>query len=408
MDEFGNHFASKVKNYDDFQADLVQRVDAHHEAIGNLNAKLDKMMAILEELKPSRASEFNIATPQVAPRGAMETHTAAQIQRSAHLEPLMEPGEDARISRDAAPVTRIPMPRWTYSADNAMRSWYAASPPMTTFVDEGNGVYNQGFAQSRNQHVGLSSNPPQNSRSMRGQGCPLMTVQNFRARQKPNSRLFVFDCNMVNYRLWRNRMKDHLCNRSTRRYDSLLNNIEASTSEIRKTNLVNSTVDGVNAWEVAEELEGFIFDFVDQALYERRGQFTNFEQGNGFEAWRQIHLEFVGGGAIANVGGFRRIQEYPRCDDLRKLHQHLADWEELVNKYGQNLMICPDELRTMTLGIIPRSHEDELLHREREYPTWRDVLIYCRKRTRELRHKAYADLLRHPKPPTVPKQAIHE
>ena len=147
--------------------------------------------------------------------------------------------------------------------------------------------------------------------SMWGQGAPIMTHQNFRICQKPNPRLFTFDGKMVNYKLWRNRIKDHLCNRSTRRYESLLDNIEKSKTEIVKESLHKSTVDGVNAWEVAEELEGFIFDFVNQDLYERRGQFTNFEAGNGFEAWRQINLEFVGGGAIANVGGFRRIQEFP-------------------------------------------------------------------------------------------------
>ena len=98
---------------------------------------------------------------------------------------------------------------------------------------------------------------------------------------------------------------------------------------------MNSTVDGMNAWEVSEELEVFIFDFLDQNMYERRNQFTNGEAGNGFEAWRQMYLEYCGGGSIANVGGFRRIQEYPRCEDVRKLGQHLADWEEFVTKYGK-------------------------------------------------------------------------
>ena len=138
-------------------------------------------------------------------------------------------------------------------------------------------------------------------------------------------------------------MCDHLCNRSTRRYESLLSNIEKTANPISKNYLMNTTVDGVNAWEVAEELEGFLFDFVCSELYDRRNQLTNFEAGNGFEAWRQIHLEFAGGGPIANVGGFRRIQEYPRCEDLKKLERHLADWEELINKYGQNLLRCPEE-----------------------------------------------------------------
>ena len=141
-----------------------------------------------------------------------------------------------------------------------------------------------------------------------------MTYQNFRICRKPNQRLFMFDGQLVNFSMWKNRIKDHLCNRSTRRYESLLVNIEKSSGTIFKTTLMNTTVDGVNAWEVAEELEGFIFDSVNQDLYDRRNQFTNDEPGNGFEAWRAMCIEFAGGNAFANIGGFRRIQEYPRCE----------------------------------------------------------------------------------------------
>ena len=76
-------------------------------------------------------------------------------------------------------------------------------------------------------------------------------------------------------------------------------------------------------------------------MYERCNRFTNGEAGNGCKAWSQMYLEYSGGGAIANVGGFRRIQEYRRCEDVKTLGQHLADWEELVTKYGKNLMQCP-------------------------------------------------------------------
>ena len=55
----------------------------------------------------------------------------------------------------------------------------------------------------------------------------------------------------------------------------------------------------------------------------------------------------------------------------------------------------------MTLGVIPKSFEDELIHKVKEYPTWRSLLDYCRTRTRELKHRTYADLIRKPKPPTI-------
>ena len=69
-------------------------------------------------------------------------------------------------------------------------------------------------------------------------------------------------------------------------------------------------------------------------------------------------------------------------------------------------MKCPEELRTMTLGVIPKSFEDELMHKEAEYPTWRSLLVYCRVRTRNIQHRAYEDLVRHPTSPTV-RGSVH-
>ena len=330
-------------------ADAIQRVDQNHVLTSRVNEKLDAVLAMLE----SQSSEpgmrnYQISTPVQAPPGMegqglpgiMETHTPAQAQRSPHFEHV-----------DERPIPAIPVPRcWRGAQHNGT----PLPPPMTSFVENGGNGYRQREWRGTEDRTS-TANLRQQTGSLWGPGAPIMTNQNFKICQKPNQRLFVFDGMMINFKLWRNRVKDHLCNRSTRRYESLLDNIEKTRDEITKASLLNSTVDGVNAWEVAEELEGFVFDFVDQHLYERRGQFTNGEPGNGFEAWRQLVLEYSGGSAIANVGGFRRIQEFPRCEDLKKLGQHLADWEETIGKNGQNLMRCPDELRTMTLGVIPKS-----------------------------------------------------
>ena len=363
-------------------AEAMQRIDQHHVLTTRLDQKLDKVLEMLTK-DGGGPSRFDISSPVPEPPGigqpgVMETHTVAQAQRSPHFEPMIE--------REARP----------------------ASPPMMSFVQAES---QQGYRQREWQPAGASTTVPnaqarEQRQSMWGPGAPVMTTQNFRVCQKPNQRLFVFDGMMINYKLWASRMRDHLCNRSTRRYESLLHNIEMSQGEILKDSLLQSTVDGVNSWEVAEELEGFIFDFVNSDLYDRRQQFTNGEAGNGFEAWRQLFQEFAGGSAIANVGGFRRIQEFPRCEDIRKLGQHLADWEQLINQYGKNLQSCPVELRMMTLGIIPRAFEDGLLLKDVEYPTWRSIAVYCRARTKNLQHRAYADLIRHPKSPTV-KHAVN-
>ena len=73
------------------------------------------------------------------------------------------------------------------------------------------------------------------------------------------------------------------------------------------------------------------------------------------------------------------------------LQKHLADWEELVRKYGKNLTQCPGELRTMALGVIPAGMETELMPKDVEYHTWQSIVAYCRKRTTNLRHKELSD-----------------
>ena len=110
------------------------------------------------------------------------------------------------------------------------------------------------------------------------------------------------------------------------------------------------------------------FDHVDTDLYERRNQLCGAEEGNRFEAWRQIFHEHSGGGSLQTVGGFRRFIEYPRCERLNGLQKHLADWEELVRKYGKNLMQCSGELRTMALGVIPTDMETELMPKDVGFP----------------------------------------
>ena len=79
----------------------------------------------------------------------METHTAAQFQRTAHFDLSAETAKKSRIPRGDVLVTRIPLPRLTIPHEAVMKSWHAASPPMTTFVDEGRGYYNQGASPVR-------------------------------------------------------------------------------------------------------------------------------------------------------------------------------------------------------------------------------------------------------------------
>ena len=101
-------------------------------------------------------------------------------------------------------------------------------------------------------------------------------------------------------------MLDHLANRSTPKYKAVIAQIEASANPMLQAHLETAFIDNVRAWEVATALDGFI-DHVDTNSYERRSQLCGSEEGNGFEASRQMFLEHTGGGSLQTLGGFRRL-----------------------------------------------------------------------------------------------------
>ena len=72
-----------------------------------------------------------------------------------------------------------------------------------------------------------------------------------------------------------------MTNRSSTRYRAILKLIEQSPEPIKQQYLEETFIDGVCAWDVAQTMEGFIFDHVDSDMYERRAQLCGEEQ-DGF------------------------------------------------------------------------------------------------------------------------------
>ena len=401
---------------------LHDRVVEQENSLQQTYVKLDEISSMIQSMvdrehrgpqnfdigSPSRTDERPVAIPMPTFNGRSTRRDPwHQSQGDPWLPNLPDPSLVAPTSFRTPTRDRQSM---GYDGLDGMQAPGVQSPPMVTFNDLSDGHYDQravNFGSNRTQVAqgfgNEHSTNHNNKQSIYGVGMSVMSQQNYRVCQKPNPRLFVFDGSAQNYPYWRSRMCDHLCNRSTARYKSLLLNIENAKGEITKERLMATSVDGVNAWEVAVAMDGFIFDWVNIDLYNRREDLTSGEEGNGFEAWRRIHEECKGEGPIVNHGGFKRLQSWPKCEDIKKLHQHLADWEICLNKYGSNLKQCPQELRIMILDIIPEKMKDEIIHKDAEYPTYQSILRFCRKRTIHLRHREFAELARNPKGPNVPR-----
>ena len=217
----------------------------------------------------------------------------------------------------------------------------------------------------------------------------------FEPSRKKNDLLFAFDRSLPNFQLWRDRMVDHFC-RSTMRWRVILDYLPKSKEPVTQSWLRWNNVDGINAWDLATMLEAFLVDWFPKDMYRRRVALAGGERGNGFEMWRLLHLEYQGGSDTIEFGGVRRLQEFHRCNDIKKLNEHFDDWLEVLSNFGAELENCPRLLKSMILNIIPKTYEDELLTKPEHCTDYLTIMKWCRAKTVILRHKELSEYARHP------------
>ena len=234
-----------------------------------------------------------------------------------------------------------------------------------------------------------------------GQVMPGGAAQNsqagsFEISYKPNEALKKFTGDSGTYKLWADRMLDHLC-RSNTRWRYVVVSLQAAPNAITRAWLEGQAIDGVSAWLLSEKLEVFICTWVSDSIYNRRVQMAGGERerGNGLEIWRQLFLEHHGGADAIRLGGMRRLQEWPRCSAIANLSQHLDAWVECLETHNAELLAAPQVLRSTILGVVPTEYEDEILSRP-EVVTYQDIIAFCKKRTTYKRQKALSELTRKP------------
>ena len=216
----------------------------------------------------------------------------------------------------------------------------------------------------------------------------------FEICKKKNEALKKFTGNVNEYTMWRERMIDHMC-RSNRGWRRLLEELQVYTEPITKTWLIGQFEGGYSGWQLSEMLEAFIVEWISDSMCRRRTQLSGGEKGNGFEMWRLLYSEFQGGSAAVQLGGNRRLQEWPRCNRLEALSAHLDDWVECLQTHCAELLHAPGVLRSMILGVIPTEFEDELLTKP-HVKTWQEIVEWCKIKTVYKRQKVLAENARRP------------
>ena len=194
--------------------------------------------------------------------------------------------------------------------------------------------------------------------------------------------------------MWKDRIVDHLC-RTNRHWRVILEQMQKWPGPITREWLMTQSHAGYGGWEISEILEGFLIEYLSDSLYKRRTQLCGGVPGNGLEMWRWLYLEFQGGSEAVMLGGSRRLQDWPRCNKMDQLSQHLDDWTECLQTYGSELLAAPGILRTMLLGIIPTELEDELLSKP-HVKTWQEIINWCKIKTVYRRQKVLSEAARRP------------
>ena len=118
------------------------------------------------------------------------------------------------------------------------------------------------------------------------------------------------------------------------------------------------------------------------------------EAGNGFEIWRQLYRQYAGGGDAVRYGDQMRLKDWPKCNDIMKLEEHLNGWKACLDEHGAEMYAAPGMLRTMLMGILPEEIEKEVNDKEDELDDHESIIAFIKKRLERKRQKKLADYAR--------------
>ena len=103
---------------------------------------------------------------------------------------------------------------------------------------------------------------------------------------------------------------------------------------------------------------------------------------------------YEGSGAIIDVAGTDCLHAFPKCKSTKELEEHLDAWEEMLEKYGGQLVeYAPSHVKIMLIKTLPSETEAELFEHP-ELDTWEKILDWCRKRLLYKNQKFLASYLR--------------
>ena len=181
---------------------------------------------------------------------------------------------------------------------------------------------------------------------------------------KPPKELRTFDGLLQWYDKWRLRIRYHFI-ATNMFYANIFDMIEGSHNPIPFQYLATASIPllpHVNWVWLSNQIYGFVGKCMNDTMLGRMLTLAGGEEFDGFELWRALHVEFRGGSVemTCNERGF--FLDFPTCDKIEDLQNHIVQWKQLQVEHGVGL---PDEhLRHMFRKIIPEHVVEELKNRD--------------------------------------------
>ena len=123
--------------------------------------------------------------------------------------------------------------------------------------------------------------------------------------------------------------------------------------------LANSQYGRYTGWDLSLDHWNFMSKRLGQDIYDKRVQLANGVEGNGFELWRALFVEYEGSDEYIALDGRTKLQNFPPITSTKGITHTLNDWSHMMMKYGSDigqvtrrtmlLKILPDQLRTDVL-----------------------------------------------------------
>lgn len=190
---------------------------------------------------------------------------------------------------------------------------------------------------------------------------PMWTSQpndDFKISRKQISDLPMFDGDFSKYSHWKNKLSDH-CADTNYYWRAILKHIQEANGTIDYHQLVRVHYGKSTGWDLSLELWNFISKRIGQTIYDTRVQLANGVDGNGFELWRALFVQFEGGDEFVKLGGRTDLQNFPPITSMNGITDKLRDWQHQMSKYGSD--IGHITRKTMLLKVLPDHLRQDLL-----------------------------------------------